>query len=369
MNNVPKQTIAMQFTEDEKRTLSEFAANYSIDSRIPKVVPGFDAPFFQAGLAGYSDAAMRILARRHGCPYCVTEALIDRLLLGGGRGRDRPDLRLLVKKMPELAEDTPLAGQIIGANPDEMAHGAGLLVEMGYGVIDVNLACPVKKMGRKCRGGHFLTQPQDAIDVLHAVRDAVPKHIPTTVKLRRGADDSKQAVVNFETIFNGVYELGYSWATVHCRTVTQKYQGPGDWSFLKDLTQRHQDKIIFGSGDIWTAYHIFSMLRDTNVQSVAVARGCIGNPWIFQQARQIMEGHPVTTPVIAEQRQVLLQHFDLCCAEHGEHTAGRLMRKFGIKFSEHHPNPECVKARFIKVKTLPDWRNVLDDLYPSELEA
>src|SRR5205823_8846195 len=104
-------------------------AGRGVDPRVRAVVPGFDAPFFQAGLAGYSDAAMRIIARRHGCPFCVTEALLDRLLLAGGRGFAKADLGELEDNVPGGTEDHPLAGQIMGSDPREMGAAALKMVE------------------------------------------------------------------------------------------------------------------------------------------------------------------------------------------------------------------------------------------------
>ncbi len=351
-------------------------SSYTLDPRIPTLVPGFDAPFFQAGLAGYSDGAMRLIARRHGCPYCVTEALLDQTLINGGKGRRREDPDLLAQGCGSGTQndnqaagqsDHPLAGQIIGTEPEEMGEGAAILVKMGYEVIDVNLACPVKKLRRKSRGGHFLAQPEEALAVLRAVREAVPEEIPTTVKLRRAFDDSPEMTRNFEQIFEGVYELGYGWATVHCRTVQQKYEGPGRWDFLTNLTRRYPDRLIFGSGDIWIAPDIFRMIEETGVHAVAVARGCIGNPWIFRQARQLLEGDPVEEimqgPSVPEQREVLHEHFQLSARLHSEGGAGRMMRKFGIKFSHHHPQPEVVKAEFVRCKSMADWQGVLERHY------
>jgi hypothetical protein len=100
-----------------------------IDPRVPALIPGFDAPFFQAGLAGYSDGAMRIIARRHGCPFCVTEALLDRTLLAGGRGFDKADLGELHDNVPGGNEDHPLACQIMGSEPTEMAASAVKAIE------------------------------------------------------------------------------------------------------------------------------------------------------------------------------------------------------------------------------------------------
>jgi tRNA-dihydrouridine synthase len=372
----PAMSIEMVPARDRQRIdhrrLREIARRVKIDPRIRGIVSGFDAPFFQAGLAGYSDGAMRLMARRHGCPYCVTEALLDRTLINGGKGRSREDPDLLGEECgtgdPQEnreggLDDHPLAGQIMGTHPGEMARGAEILVTMGYDVIDVNLACPVKKIRRRNRGGHFLAHPDEAIALLKAVRAAVPRAIPTTVKLRRAYDEGPDMVARFERIFEAAYELGYAWATVHCRTVAQRYQGVGHWPFLSDLVRRYPDRIIFGSGDVWTVGDIFAMLEETGVHAVAVARGCIGNPWIFAQARQLMGGADAMAPTLTEQRQVLLEHFALSVALHGERTASRLMRKFGIKFSVHHNDPEAVKREFVGCRTAEEWRAVIHRHY------
>ena len=354
------------------RTTAEIAQSLHVDDRITAFVPGFDAPFFQAGLAGYSDAPMRLIARRHGCPFCVTEALLDRTLISGGKGRTREDPDLLAEECgtgdPEEnraagLEDHPIAGQIMGTHPDEMAAGAQILVEFGYEAIDVNLACPVKKIRKRNRGGHFLTVPEDAIAVLRAVREAVPAQLPCTVKLRRAWDDTDEMAAAFERIFAAVYEIGYAWATVHARTVEQKYTGYARWPFLAELVRRYPDRVIFGSGDIWTAEDIFAMIELTGVHAVSVARGCIGNPWIFRQARQLMAGESMTAPSLAEQRSALLDHFNLSMRLHGERSASRMMRKFGIRFAAHHPQGDAVRVAFIGCEKAEDWHGVIERYY------
>lgn len=385
------------------------ARAHAIDPRIPATVPGFDAPFFQAGLAGYSDAAMRIIARRLGAPCCVTEALLDRTLLAGGRGFAKADLGELHDNIPSGAEDHPLVGQIMGSDPGEMAAAALKMVEQdargprayrdlaypdpgrfptpgaspsslppsslrasvpeclrAFQAIDVNLACPVKKISSKARGGHWLREPDGAVEILRAVRDAVPAHIPTTVKLRRGSDDSPEAERNFFRIFDAAYDMGYAWTTVHGRTVEQKYVGPSRWTFLRDLVRARPGRIVFGSGDVWDAHDIFRMIAYTSVHAVSVARGCIGNPWLFRQARDLMAGRTPAPPTIDEQRTVLEDHFALSVAVNGERSAGLMMRKFGVRFAAHHPRSEEVRVRFIAARDTRDWRAVLDDFYAAE---
>lgn len=346
--------------------MTEYATSVAVDPRISELIPGFDAPFFEAGLAGYSDAAMRLVARDHGCPFCVTEALLDTTLINGGKGRRREDPNLLATEQEAdkcVLNDHPIAGQIIGTTPRDMAQGATILLGMGYDVIDVNLACPVKKIRRRNRGGHFLSAPNEAREILAAVREAVPPSVPTTLKLRRGFDDSQEAVENFYTIFDGAYELNYAWATVHGRSVEQKYNGPSRWEFLQELVRARPDAIIFGSGDICQARDIFQMMQQTGVHGVSVARGCIGNPWIFTQARAMMRGEEPKKPSIAQQRDALLRHFELCTKLHGEQAASRMMRKFGIRFSQHHYNAENVRKEFIRISSAKQWLDVLDTYY------
>ncbi len=370
-----------------------------MDPRVTKAAPEFDAPFFQAGLAGYSDAPMRIVARRQGCPFCVTEALLDRGLLGGGKGFDKANLEALRDNIPGGDEDHPIAGQIIGSDPDEMAAAAVKMIEQArrpsfeyrrlhergldaapesaapiqaaertFTVIDVNLACPVKKIKKKARGGHWLAEPEGAERILRAVREAVPAEIACTVKLRRGSDDSEEAERNFFRVFEAAYDLGYSWATVHGRTVEQKYIGPSRWTFLKTLVERYPDRPVFGSGDVWEVGDIFRMIGYAGVTGASVARGCIGNPWIFRQARQMMAGETPTAPTIAEQREVLKTHFELSVLVSGEQAAGRMMRKFGIRFAQHHPQNEEVRQRFIRVTTSEEWMGVLGEFYGERAE-
>src|SRR6266566_4970427 len=236
-------------------------------------------PFCQAGLAGYSDRAMRVVARRRGCPYAVTEAILDTILLSGGQGlRNSIDIN---------DEDHPVAGQIIGSEPGTMAGAAKILHDAKYDVIDLNFACPVKKVKNKARGGHMLRDLERGKAILRAVRDAVP-NATLTVSLRRGFDDSAESRDQFWELLEFVFDNGCAAARVHARTVEQKYLGKSRWEFLRQVKQRYPNKTILGSGDVFTAHDAVRMLRETGVDIVWIARGAIGNPWIFEQSRLLL---------------------------------------------------------------------------------
>lgn len=315
-----------------------------------------DFPVVQAALSGYSDAAMRLIARRHGAPYALHEVMLDRIVLEPGRLRDK------VFTIPQ--EDHPIGGQIMGARPEQFADAARLMAESGFDAIDLNFGCPVRKVLGRCRGGFLLSDPPTAIDIIRRVRDAVPPRTPVTVKMRRGADDSAESERNFFRIFDAAFELGAAAVTVHGRTVAQRYVGPSNWEFIACVKRHAGEKVLLGSGDLFNAADIVRMIEQTGVDGVTVARGCIGNPWIFEQARALLAGEPLPDPPsVVEQGRVVRAHFELSTQHHGERLAARLMRKFGIKYAELHPDTRQVRDAFIASKNRDDWLSVLDKWY------
>lgn len=320
-----------------------------------------EAPVVQAALAGYSDRAMRVVARRHGAAYALGEVLLDTFVTEVGTNR-RNLARLAV-----AAEEHPVGGQLMGADPDDFAPAARRLVAEGYDVIDINFGCPVKKVLGRCRGGYLLGVPETALEIVARVRDAVPPHVPVTLKMRRGIDDEPQSADRFWTIFDGAFARGAAAITVHGRTVRQKYVGPSDWGFLAAVKRHAGDRTVIGSGDLFSAAACVAMLEQTGVDGVSVARGAIGNPWIFAQARALLEGRPAPLPpTIHEQREVLREHWRLAVDLHGEPLAGRTMRKFAIKYARVHPHYLTVRDAFIRVKVNADWQAVLERHYAAD---
>jgi nifR3 family TIM-barrel protein len=319
------------------------------------------SPVVQAALSGYSDRAMRVLARRHGAAYSLGEVLLDQFVAAVGTNR-RNLARLAVAD-----EEHPVGGQLMGSNPDDFPPAARRLVAEGYDVIDINFGCPVKKVLGRCRGGYLLSQPAIALEIVARVREAVPPHVPVTLKMRRGLDDTPESLDNFWTIFDGAFARGAAAITVHGRTVQQKYVGPSNWDFLASAKRHAGEKIVIGSGDLFSAEACVAMLDQTGVDGVSVARGAIGNPWIFQQTLALLAGEPpLPPPTIHEQRDVLREHWALSMELHGEQVAGRSMRKFAIKYARVHPEPLAVRDAFIGVKVNADWQAVLDRFYATD---
>jgi len=318
-------------------------------------------PVIQAALSGYSDWPMRVIARRLGAPYTICEVMLDQFILSVTKGNK-------AKRFLRVTdEEHPCGVQLMGAAPEQFPPAAVKLVEAGFDAIDLNFACPVKKVLGRCRGGFLLSRPDIALEIVARVRDALPEDVPLTVKMRRGMDDSLQSRDNFYVIFDGAYRLGAVAITVHGRTVRQRYEGRSSWQFLREVKQHAGNRVVIGSGDLFTARDCLEMFAQTGVDGVAVARGAIGNPWIFQQIRALVEGLEVPPPSLHRQREVIAEHYRLAGEIYGEKRCCALMRKFGIKYSRLHPRAAKVREAFIAVKEPSDWRAVLDIWYAEDL--
>ncbi len=328
--------------------------------RIGSVKIGF--PVVQAALSGYSDWPMRVVARRHGASYALCEVMLDQFLVAlKDRAKTRHFLHI-------GDEEHPVGGQLMGAEPEQFAAGALKLVECGFDVIDINFGCPVKKVLGRCRGGFHLGQPDVALEIVRRTRAVVPDRIPVTVKMRRGIDDTAESRDKFFEILLGAFDAGVSAVTVHGRTVKQRYIGPSRWDFLREVKQEVGSRTILGSGDLFSAQDCLDMLAQTGIDGVTVARGAIGNPWIFEQARALAAGEPLPSPpTLHEQREVIREHYHLAESLYDAKRCGQLMRKFGIKYAALHPQHEDLREAFTRVASRDDWEAVLATWYATDL--
>jgi tRNA-dihydrouridine synthase len=207
-----------------------------------------------------------------------------------------------------------------------------------------------------------------ALDIVRRTRDAVPPNIPVTLKMRRGIDDSAESRENFFTILDGAFAAGVAAITVHGRTVKQRYIGPSRWEFLTEVKRHAGERTIFGSGDLFSAADCLRMLQETGVDGVTIARGAIGNPWIFAEAQALLEGRPLPPPPsVFQQRDVIREHFRLSEELYGVDRAALHMRKFCIKYSALHPEHHEVRESLVRVRSRDEWEGVLTRFYAEDL--
>ncbi|MBP5620665.1 MAG: tRNA-dihydrouridine synthase, partial [Thermoguttaceae bacterium] len=202
------------------------------------------------------------------------------------------------------------------------------------------------------------------------VREAVPSAIPVTVKLRKGYDDSEGSREDFFDLLSGLLDVGIDGIAVHGRTVLQRYQGVADWDFVRDVKEfvsvkRNRPCVsVLGCGDLFTAETVVRRMRESGVDGVALARGIIGNPWLFTQVRAAMEDRPIPNPPsLQEQKETICRHFQAALDLYGEVRGTTIMRKFGVAYSKLHPEPERVRIAFVLCKTSKRWFEILDEFY------
>ncbi len=300
------------------------------------------SPVIAAPLSGYSDTAMRMINRRFGCE-----------LTFGGLMLDKSTAYKKVLRKPEFTVidgDHPVGGQICGTEPEVMAQAAKALVEFGYDIVDLNFACPAPKVVRRGRGGALLKDPSRVLEIIKAVRDVVS--CPLSVKLRRGFDNSEESREKFWQICEGAVNIGLEALYIHGRTTMQLYKGEADWKIIEQVKQKYPDSIIIGSGDLMDAQTIKERLEQTGIDGVIAARGMIGNPWIFSDCRAVLNGEPLPAPPdLAEQYDVITEHFSRILEHSEEIGAVRYFRKFMAKYARRHPSRKKMMMELIFAKT------------------
>lgn len=319
------------------------------------------SPLLQAALSGYSDYAMRVLARRMGAAYTICEVMLDKFLVEIRKSRKNRHAVVVGD------DEHPVGGQLMGADPELFGPAARKLVEYGFDVIDINFGCPVKKVLGRCRGGFHLSQPAVAIDIMQRVREAVPAEIPVTVKMRRGIDDSAESRDHFFEIFDAAFDAGLVAVTVHGRTVTQRYDGPSRWDLLREIVEHANGRTVIGSGDLFDASACVGMLEHTGVSGLSIARGAIGNPWIFEQTRSLALGETPRIPGLHEQRDMIREHLRLAGELYGDKLAARRMKKFGVQYAQWHPEYERIRTRVVQAASVADWEDMLQQDYARDL--
>ncbi|MDR2169401.1 MAG: tRNA-dihydrouridine synthase family protein [Planctomycetaceae bacterium] len=318
-------------------------------------------PVIQAALSGYSDFPMRMISRSFGAEFTISEVLLDQFVVSvSGRKSQLYFVR---------EGEHPCGVQIMGNNSDLMCSAVGRLIDVGFDLIDLNFACPVKKVLSRGRGGWLLREPEVAIGIIKRVNRVINGVVPLTIKLRKGYDDTLQSRNNFFKILDGAISNGVCGVTVHGRTVLQRYEGISDWEFVRSVKEYlvsggKSGVAVIGSGDLFEAEAAIEKMRKSGVDGLALARGAIGNPWLFRNIKSLMAGKALPPPPnLAEQKEVLRKHFEIAVNLYGELRATTTMRSFAVYYSKLHPRMPEVRSDFVRTKTVKDWNNVLEKWY------
>jgi nifR3 family TIM-barrel protein len=275
---------------------------------------------FLAPVAGYSDSAFRSVCFGLGADLCYTEMVSAEALV-----RSHPKTAQL---MDRAENETRYAIQLFGSRPETLAAAALIAAERSPALIDLNCGCPVPKIVRAGSGSALMKDPGKIRDIVAAMTSAIRRELgphgpPVTAKIRLGWDEQTE---NYREAAQAAVEGGAAAVTLHARTRAQGYSGAADWTKIADLAERLSVP-VFGSGDVFAPLDAARMVAKTGCAGVMIARGAMGDPFIFRRAREAMLGLHDAEPALTERVAAAKRHLELSVRALGERTACVEFRK------------------------------------------
>ena len=307
-------------------------------------------PLILAPMAGVSEAAFRRLCRRFGADVVVSEFLSSEGLRRGG-----------ARSLAMAAfgpEERPIGIQLFGADPGAMAEAAALVTEtFRPEFVDINFGCPVRKVVQRNGGSGCLKDLALVGAIIRAVVAATP--LPVTVKTRSGWDEATRDPVG---IALRCQDAGAKAITLHPRTRAQRFGGHARWEEIAAVVRALQIPVV-GNGDIHTAEDVVRMRGETGCAAVMVARGSFGQPWIFDQTRDLLEGRAMRPdPPVEDRFAVALDHARMA----NEYEPDR--RGAAIEFRKHLgwyvkglPGSADLRKRLHAVESLGEVEGIFED--------
>lgn len=314
-----------------------------------------ESPVVLAPMSGVTDMPFRKLVKSYGAGLVVSEMIASQEML---RASEK------TKKMSTSCDDeSPIAVQLAGTDPDIMAQAAKMNEMRGADIIDINMGCPVKKIVKSYAGSALMRDEKLAGQIMQAVKAAV--NIPVTVKMRLGWDDTTR---NAQTLAKMAEDIGLSCVTVHGRTRDQMYGGQADWQAIAPIKESVSIPVI-GNGDILSLEDVDALFEQAGVDGVMIGRGAYGRPWFLKQVMHYIEtGEHLPPPPLTEQRDVVISHYEAMLDHYGEHVGVRHARKHISWYCKGLTGATQFRSEIMKVTSPQDVKALIRKLYDQNIE-
>ncbi len=300
---------------------------------------------FLAPLAGYTDRGMRKVALLHGANYTYTEMIsAEAVARGNGKTEDM---------MTRTDGEELLGIQIFLSEPDQGTRCIEKVLEYNPTTIDINCGCPVPKVVKNGCGSALMSDPKKLATIVRTLKNHTST--PITVKIRLGLDNNS---INYLDVAQAVEDAGAGLITMHGRTKKEGYSGTAHWEHLTKLKQLVSIPVI-GSGDLFSPEAGYKMLQETGIDGLLFARGAMGNPFIFERTRELLQtGTLPPEPTAQERLEAALIQLKEAIAAKGEHRACLEMRKQSCTYIRDLPGARWFRRTIIHASTLAEYESI-----------
>ncbi len=318
-----------------------------------------------APLAGVSDRAFRRVCRELGADYTVSEMVSAKALVYEQKAKGEKDRSVSGHLASVRREEMPMAVQLFGHEPDFMAEAARMLEANDYrgcvsecppAAIDINMGCPVRKITGNGEGSALMKDPRLVGAIVRAVVQAVK--LPVTVKIRAGWDKDS---INAPEIAGICEEAGAAMICVHARTREQLYEPGVDRSVIAAVKAAVEVPVM-GNGDIYSAADALSMMAETGCDGVMIARGAMGNPWLFAEIAAAMDGREFALPPAAERFEVALAQVREMIEEKGARVGVAEAKKHLAWYCHGMDGAAAARGRIMQATTYDQLAAILREM-------